>query len=376
MSRNRSPPSSPRRRTYQTGQTLPVLTDSYRPIPLGRDENGDPDGQVRAFTVAIRNRSDRTVYVKEGEDADEAAIDRFESYTIWEPNGVNEVLLRGEQGGELLEIRTLEAHNDFGIKDRIDAFIRSISHILQSSKQETTITGAETVIPIQGDVSVTNDTLNVTGNVEANVTGDVNVTNDTLNVGGSVEIGAVSDTAVFETNITGSDVTQNVDIESQSVGDISVLDRTGRTVRRTLQESFNTSNNQRWTLYDGVDFDGLIQRYTVRIYTSRAEDYDNLDETVVDLQIQEAGELIPEGATPTEFLSAENIYRNVKSGTAEGQLNVYDRRFQVSWTYEPTDPIVFSKGDTVSFAVFHPSQPDKTTKIEIHVQITERIGEN
>lgn len=362
----RNPPTKPRRRVYNTGESLPELTTDFRPIPLGYDEQGNPDEQVRAFALNIRNRSDSPVYIREGNEGDAAVIDRFENYTIYETNGVSSIQLRGENGGEAVEIRSLEAHNDFSVRDKVEALARAISHFFATNKQETVITGAETVF---------NTSLQEIGEVTMNT-----------------DIQSVGEGVTFDVNLQGSDVqelsvsldAQNIenistDISAQSIGDISVLDRTGDTYTRFLRDTSNLLNFDEWTLYENVGFDGLINSVNTRIRSSeRLHATEQFDRRMVSVEIDRGSTGEWEVVTPTEYMSALNIYLGTRNNPDEGYIGLYDEENQISWGYEPRTPIRFREGDSVRIRSFHgvtSSGSNPEFDIEISVSITERIGE-
>lgn len=211
---------TPTRKTLQTGETLPAVETKYRPIPVGYDEYGEVDGQVRAFAILIRNRADSPVFIREGPSDDENRIDPGESFRIWEPDGVNDVAVRGANGGETVEFRTLEAHNDFDITDQIDAFIRSVSHFFGTSRRQSNVTisdvDGDVTVPVGGTVDAvidgTNVTIPVSGDVDANISGsDVDVP-----VTGSVD--AVISGSEVELDVTGTVDIQNINDGIQLTG--------------------------------------------------------------------------------------------------------------------------------------------------------------
>lgn len=329
--------TKPRRRSYQTGESLPELTDSFRPIQLGRDSVGDPDSAVRAFAVGILNRSDNTVYVQEGDDGDEIAVERFESYDIWEPNGISRIQIRGEQGGEQVVIRTLEAHNDFDIGDKIDAFVRSISHFLQSSKSETVVTDTETTFDVAGDVSIQNDSVTVDG--------DVGIVTE-------------SDSAEITTEIADSNITQDIDITQASLGDLRVADRTAKTTVVTFRfknQAVDSNGNPRILnayLFNPSSFDGYVQNYTVRHYadpeqfTATGDGFPGLDLIGFAPELDEGDGFAP--AVNRDYLSARQI-RNFGRGSAEVEMLRYDSGHEIAYRIEPNQKIEFQSGDRLRF---------------------------
>ena len=419
MVRNTTP-EKPRRRSYQTGESLPELTDSLRPIPLGYDRAGDPDEQIRAFAVSIRNRSDSPIYVAESPESDGARIDRFESYDIYETNGISRIFLRGENGGEAVTIRTLEAHNDFSITDKIEGFIRAISHFLRQSKTEAVITSAETTFDIaiqesnvNFDTSITdvNDEItfstaidSVADGVEFNtaIAGVADgVTFDTAisDIAGDVElntsIAGISDGVTFDTNISGTDgdVDINIrnqdfdnlttDINAQSIGDLNVLDRTGDERNRFLgaQDSFYDGDaiTRTWSLYENADFDGRIERVAFRI----AERGHEAPETIGwRLQVDRKDGNGWQSVSSREGRSMSRL--NIVGSRSD---NWYIQRFmkgiESSYGWEPNDPVTFSAGSDVRLQVepdtgaFTGSdwQDSGEVSIDIEIMVTERIRE-
>ena len=475
MSRNRTPPEKPRRRVYRTGETLPNLTTDFRRIPVGLDEDGEPDGQVRAFAVNIRNLSDTSIFVTEGREAegDAAEIGRFENYTIWETNGINGVNLRGSEGGETVEFRNLEAHNDFGIRDRIEAFVRAISHFFATSKQETVITDSETVIstniegsdvtfdttigdiaegvtmptnitgsdvqldtsigdvgagvnfdttitgsdveiPVTGDVTATigdiseGVTFDVIGDVDATI-GDIaeGVSFDTNIIGSDVQfdtsIGNVAEGVTMPTNITasevaldttitGSEVTQAIDIETQSVGDINTLPRVGQEKTRFLNDTASAGyiddqfleyfrETHDWGLYTNATFDGEIRHIWVRFTPADDTDWgpSRLDTLGFVL-------IVNGDAVSPSYLSSGWGAGEFNRRGGEAYVSRNDTRHEVIYGWEPKGGKVptFTKGDDVDLRIgtatnrwMSPEAGGSTNdfEVEAEVMVTERVGE-
>jgi hypothetical protein len=428
-------PSKPRRRTYRTGGQLPALTTDFRPIPLGRDENGDPDGQVRALAVLLRNRSDSAVYVREGPDTDdEFEISPGEQYKIWEPNGVNSLSLKGASGGENVEVRTLEAHNDFDITDRIEAFARSIAHFVGTATANTTITGQDVDLSIDdagginitgsvdasgstvdasgsnvtvddiaagtvtiGDITGQTTTLDITGDVDAtgsSVDVSGNVTVDDI-LAGSVDIGNVTDTITIDDIQTGSvslTGTSDVDIQAQSVGDISTRDIEGTPVTRFLSEDGKTgaysstfgsfiSDIYRWEVLTDSQYDGFITSLWVRFYTTEStpDIAEHMAHMYARVEVDDGNGWEP--VQPPETWSAEVI---AKDAPDSREVNVERVGPDESvWRWEPANPLKFRAGDDVRIQVstdsrygsFTGSSDNETFDVEMALSYIERRGQ-
>lgn len=123
----------PTARTYSGGATLPALTDTFQDVRVGRDADGELVPEQRAFIVTVRNRSRWPMFVKEG-DGDEVKIAAGEAYQITRVNGTSRIRLKGVDVGTDYEIRTIEAHNDFGVLDKVEAFAQSVGALLRSSE--------------------------------------------------------------------------------------------------------------------------------------------------------------------------------------------------------------------------------------------------
>lgn len=340
-------PSKPRRRTYQTGGQLPALTSDFRPIPLGRDENGEVDGQIRALAVLLRNRSNSAVYIREGPDSDDSIeISAGEDYRIWEPNGVNILNLKGENGGENVEIRVLEAHNDFDITDRIEAFARSIAHFVGTATANTTIDGQ-------------NIDLSIDDAGGLNVAGDVSVTNDVLDVQGDVGINTESDTAEIRTELVNSDVQQDINIRRADIGDLNVAGRKASTNvvgLRFRNQAVDADGNPQFLLsyvFSSAPFDGYIQNYTVRHYADPNQHDSSNPFPVLDLigvqpEVNDGDGYAP--AVNRDYLSARQIRKNSR-GSAEVELLRYDSDFETVYRVEPNQEIEFQEGDGLRFLI-------------------------
>lgn len=123
----------PQRRTYTGGETLPTLTDKLQDVRLGRDADGELVPEQRAFVATVRNRSGRSdMYIQEG-SGDEVRIAPGETYPVTRVDGMSRLRLRGLGVGDEYDIVTVEAHNDFGIIDRVEAFAQSIGALIGSS---------------------------------------------------------------------------------------------------------------------------------------------------------------------------------------------------------------------------------------------------
>ena len=401
---SRDPPTKPRRRTYRTGGILPELTDEYRPIPLGLDENDEPDGQIRAFAVNVINRSDRSVFIREGPEGsaiDEAEIPRFQSYTIWENNGINRVNLRGSEGGEDLEIRTLEAHNDFGIRDRLEAFVRAVSHFFASNKQETVITGAETVI--NSNITGSDVAIDTTiGDVAEGVTFASNITGQDVpldttigdvaegvtfnsNISGQdvpidTTIGDVAEGVTINSNISGQDLSLNTeigdvaegvqinsDITAQSVGNINVLDIEGKQYRRFFQDTTSRtfpatdldadgrSDTGRWYLLRPAPEDGFLQSVECRFY-----DEDSSNPRLDELALQVGYRRPDDGFGDTTYLLPRGV-QSVRAidafakRTQDAHISRYDEDYECVFRWEPKTPLKFSAGSEIDIIIYKPT---------------------
>lgn len=326
MARNRVP-SGPQRRTYQTGQTLPDLTRNYRPIPLGRDENGETDGQIRALAVLIRNRADTPIYIKEGPTADEMEISKGEDYRIWEPNGINSVMLRGKDGGEAAEIRVLEAHNDFDITDKIESFVRSIAHFMGTATRDTVISGQEVDLSIDdaGGISVIGD-VDASGS-----TVDVNKGNITVD------------------DITAANATFDGDITGQSNFDLSVIGRTGQRKIRVLEDTNSFGTNKFWTLYSNSDFDGMVEYISFSLGANGSPSSKELQVLGVALEVDRGNGW--ERVSPRSLRSAYS-FRKYDGYNSRGVNIAYrEDNYEINFYYEPVTPITFSEGDSVRIRV-------------------------
>lgn len=380
---------SPRRRVYETGGTLPEVTTDFRPVPLGFDSQGEPDEQIRAFAVSIRNRADSPVYIRESPEGDGAKVDRYESFDIWETNGVSSVEIRGENGGEQVEFRILEAHNDFDITDKIDAFVRAISHFLTQNKQETTITSTETnfdigtindgidvdsintditVGTINDGITVDNGTISVDSipNVTVDdILGDVtigtitdgidvdsipNLTIDTINDGIAVDSGNVVIDDILATNASFDG-----DITGQTDFDLTAATREGRQAIRTVDGNglsagyFDSQLGSviaefyHYDIYDSAPNDGRIDRIEFRAF-----DYDTVERLGFILQIDAGDGNGYQNVSPRACFRAERAYNT-------GGPEIYTPRFypngDVYIVWEPDNPPTFSEGDAVAIEI-------------------------
>lgn len=375
-------PKSPRRRTYKTGGELPALTTDFRPIPLGRDSQGEPDSQIRALAVLIRNRSDSPVYIREGPDSgDSFEISRGEDYKIWEPNGVADISLKGTNGGETVEVRALEAHNDFDITDKIEAFARSIAHFVGTATTNTTITGQEVDVSIDdaGGISVVGDVdANLTGSdVDIPVTGDVNanIVNATLDVdaSGSTVTAQIANSVL---NIDG-----DVDITGQNNFDLQVFDRQGYQNVRFLSESgvqltFDSGitgyvwDTHTWNIYDPAAFAGEVVAMRYSINNPDADASGSIHYYGPRLEIDRGNtgnyEQVSSAYASTPQNAAETRQPNVEIG-------FYEPRERVDMTVVFPDGIRFEAGDSVRVR----TQGDGTTPsavatADIQIELTLR----
>lgn len=390
----RTTPDKPRRRAYRTGESLPALETDFRPIQLGRDSTGKPDSQIRAFAVAVLNRSDSTVYVREGEEGDEIAVDRFESYDIWETNGVSRLFLRGENGGEEVVVRTLEAHNDFGVKDKIDAFIRAVSHFLNSSKSETVITSTETNF----DIGTINDGIDVdsinTDITVGTINDGISVDNGTISVDSipDVTIGTINDGITVDDGNVNASVSGNVvvddisatsanfdgDITGQNDFDISVLDRTGKRNVRFLSDSNSFQSTAVWTLYENVGFDGLIEYVSVRLYDTDNDPDKPINSVGPSVEVDEGDGTGYHRVSPRSFRSPLSAVRYSGMSSNEVSIPYRSDRTEIMLRFEPVAPISFTSGDSVRIRiaddpVWGVGSTTATYQVEIEAGIRERI---
>lgn len=390
-------PDKPRRRTYRTGENLPELTTEWRPIPLGRDENGDNDGQIRALAVLLRNRSNSPVYIREGPEADDAfEISAGEDYRIWEPNGVNSVRLKGENGGETVEVRTLEAHNNFDITDRIEAFARSIAHFVGTATTTTTIDGQNIDLSIDdadgisivGDVDASGSTVDASGSTVT--VDDISSTSATFDVSGSVNVDSLGDTVTVD-DISAASASFDGDITGQTDFDLSVRDIEGTPEKRFIQESgqsatYNSTdgsyykNTYVWDLKQNADYDGFITGIWVRYYTYDIGSADYLDEMGVQVLIDENGDMVSPAdkkVLPREVRATRNIDEWGRNGSY-ADIQRYDEQNECVFVIEPNHPIKYQEGQSVGLAfraedVWNgASETGMTFEVECSVQLMER----
>lgn len=430
MARRRTPPASPKRRTYRTGANLPALTTDWRPIPLGRDENGEPDGSVRALAVLLRNRSDSSVYIREGPDSDDAfEIAKGEDYRIWESNGINTVSLKGDEGGETVEVRTLEAHNDFDLTDKIDAFARSIAHFIQTATSNTTISGQDIDLTIDDadgisiagtvdiddfgdtvtvdDITASSATFDVAGSVDIDefadtvtidditagtvdidefadtvTVDDIQAANATFDVAGSVDVDNVADEITIE-DITAASASFDGDITGQSDFELSVRDIEGTPVTRFLREKNvnpgETDTNlgeyipeyEEWTLFEDADTDGFVTGWEVRIYNDSDISTPDIGAR---LEIDDGDGDGYEDVMPRAFRSAAAI-QELAEDSAEATVAVADANRNCTYRIEPRIPYKFREGDSVRFYVGPDTafgNPESDYNIELSVTYIER----
>lgn len=380
----------PTRKTLVTGQSLPRVETEYRPIPVGYDENGDPDGQIRAFAVLIRNRSDSAVEVREGPTDDSNTIDPGESYRIWETDGVNKVSVRGTEGGETLEFRTLEAHNDFSFSDKIDAFIRSITHFFGTSSRQTEVTAIGDTVTIDDieagtvdvgtfsdkvtiddieagsvDANITNSELtvdSVAGGLDANVAGSVAIDDitgqtTTLDIAGSVD--ASGSTFDVDNIIRDPDAFDNIlpaRIDDQTEFDLTTTVREGQTVVEswdaaglsagTQDDDFNLFGDYYNTVIrDVADYDGRIDRIEARFY-----DYSQVDDLGFELGVDYGSTGSYTVVSPRATGSARDTYELAGDGT-DLTTTRYFPNSEVVTVWEPTQPPRFEAGDSVAIQI-------------------------
>lgn len=409
-----STPTGPTRKTVVTGESAPELTDSFRPIPLGIDRQGDPSGQIRAFAVAVRNRSDNTVYVKESDESDPVPIERFESYNIWETNGISSVLLKGAQGGETVELRLLVAHNEFDVRDKIDAFVRAINHFLTQNKQETVITDSETTFNVDGNVTVdeiTSGTVDI-GNVNDSIdiasgTVDIGQITDgidinsgtvsidditgqttTLDVAGSVTVDDIVNGTVDigDGNVTVDDITAasanfDGDITGQSDFDLSVFSREGREYRATLSDSTDLIDEPSsftfepdfayWEFVSNAANDGFIRQIWHRFADPNG---DGIQDFGAVLQINDGSGW--EAVTPKHLATVKMVQQNMTDSSI-GSVETYDRDYEAAYTVNPRPGLKFQQGDSLRFR-YGPSfdTPSNTNPITVESSLRYTLIEN
>lgn len=364
----------PKRRTYVTGQSLDALTTSFKLFPLGPNEADEHTGAVRAFTVNIRNRSSTSkVYIREGNDADEIEIQPHEHYPIYEPNGIQNIQLKGESGGEKVEIRVLLAHNDFSIQDKIDGFLRSLSSYVGTATRDTRITDSDIDIPVSidaqtatlnTDTQITGSDVNIPTSIEAtNVTVPTSLEAD--NVGG------------IDMNLTGSSVSQDVDITAQTVGDISVLDIEGQNHTEMLADgSSDMSTTETWTFISNSNYDGFFTDLHNRAFDGSAGDMTTGGRLAVYLEVDQSSIGLWRPVTPEYATSTRAIYEQSRSSQS-----AYVQRFaperECVWGWEPELPIKFQSGDSLRLVIEADGKYPSSTSpynIESTVQYTLRVG--
>lgn len=406
-------PTRATRKTVITGESAPELTTEFRPIPLGIDRQGDPSGQIRAFAVAVRNRSDGTVWVKESDESDPIPIERFESYNIWETNGISEVYLKGDSGGETVELRLLVAHNDFDVTDKIDAFVRAINHFLTQNKQETVITDSETTFNVDGNVTVddiTTGTVSIDeiadgididsglvniGDIDDTIAiesgtvtiDDITNSSTTLDVAGNVTVDdIVSGTVdIGDGNVTVDDITATSanfdgDITGQSDFDLSAVTREGQTesvrVDGTMSVGYQDADfgeivgeYAHYDIVENADNDGFISRIWFRATDTQSPE--SLGFKV------EADYNDGEGyrqVSPLATLRAEFAIEEQPGDTAV-ECPQYDTEGDVVIVWEPTTPVRWQEGDSVAVTLgpHGTTAGDGTARYELDVIKTEVV---
>jgi hypothetical protein len=379
----------PTRKTLVTGESLPALQTSSRPIPLGRDEEGKPDSQVRAFAVLARNRSDSSVYIREGPSDDENEVATGESFQIWEPNGINEVQVRGENGGERVEFRTLEAHNDFSITDKIDAFTRALSHFFGTSKRSTTIDGDVSI----GEISDTVDIGTVIGDISVGSLPavDIGTINDGISVdNGTISVDSIPDLTISEftagaidANVNGNVVVDDIstasasfdgDITGQTDFDLSAAVREGRTKVTSVADSglvegkdigggLTSTASYHFDLYEPASYDGTLERVEFRVY-----DYGDADTVGFRLRIDYDSTGSYDIVTPRA-----TAYGRIaeKQGNRTVEVPRYYPESEVVIVYEPSTPIRFTEGDSVAIEIgaFGNRYIDSTTTYDAELEV-------
>lgn len=322
----------PQRRTYVTGQSLPAVTTSFRPFTVAPSEDDNELGAVRAFTVNIRNRSETSsIYIKEGEDGDEVEIAPHEHYPIYEPNGIKSISLKGDSGGEVVEIRAFVGHNDFSVQDKIDGFLRSLSSYIGTATRDTRITAQ--------DVDLSIDDV---GGIDVN-TG--NVTIDDIQ----------STSTTFDGDITG-----------QTNFDLRTYPRGGQVVRRVL----NTTNVQivaqpagdgwienTWTVFDPASQDLLLETAEIRLSGSLESWMDYYGPRI---QVDKGNTGSWETAGPRRGIC--RAYASQLSSPQDPFVtgNAYNSKKEVSWTLNFPFGMEIREGDGLRL-VFDGYTKDPTT---------------
>lgn len=359
-------PARPTRKTLITGQSLPELETTFRPLPLGFDRQGDASGAIRAFAVSIRNRADSPVYVKEGDESDPVKIDRFESFNIWETNGVKSVSMRGENGGEEVELRLLVAHNDFSVTDKIDAFVRAINHFLTQNKQETVVTGQEVTFDVAGnvtvddivtgsiDISSVNDTVTIDDITAGNVViDDITNTSATFDVTGAVDVGTintVADTITID-DITATNASFDGDITGQTNFDLSNASREGQSDIEAYDVSnasvgyYNSSLNaivaefQHVEVRSNAAYDGQLQRVEFRVKDTAAPSNIGF-QVAIDYDTTGSWDVV----SPRATMRGEFARRFSGPSVTTPRFYPYG---DVVIVWEPRQPVAFEAGDSI-----------------------------
>lgn len=132
-------------KTYRGGATLPSLTDDYQAVRVGRNTDGELVPEQRAFVATVRNRSSGEMHIKEG-NGDGIRISPGESYVVMRTNGTSRLMLKGATVGADYEVRTVEAHNDFSLTDRVEGFVQSVSALLRSAQTNVRELSAEGLV--------------------------------------------------------------------------------------------------------------------------------------------------------------------------------------------------------------------------------------
>lgn len=341
----------PTRRTFVTGQSLPAVTTNFKPFSVAPNEADADVGAVRAFTVNIRNRDPTSsVFIREGDDGDEVEIAPHEHYPIYEPNGVKSVELRGETGGETVELRALIGHNDFALQDKIDAFLRSLSSYIGTATRDTRITAQ-----------------------------DVDLT-----VGTVKDITTVSDTITID-DITATSATFDGDITGQTSFDLRVFDRTGQMFSRTLRESstqirhFDSNFSAylwdvyTWTLYDPAPRDLEVQTVEFRIYSPDTDGV--IDAYGCRVQIDRGDTGSWTTVSPPRTYSRQDVRHRSGEADMVADGGTYDSGTECAYVISYPDGLKVEAGDSLRIQ-FNGSTPapstDCTASIDTTVSLKER----
>ena len=171
---SKSPSSSPTTKTYQGGQRLPALSTSFRAVQIGRTPNGKYAQEQRAFLLVIENTSISTDMFVELGGGDEFRIAPSTTHKITSTDGRASVRLRASTSGFTnYQIKSLEAHNSFNLQDKAEAFIQSISMLLESSGSTVVRQAANSVYDQVNDLSQVIDVGTVNGDKRVKIIKDL-----------------------------------------------------------------------------------------------------------------------------------------------------------------------------------------------------------